>query len=159
MMANKERFGGEAIWNPPTLFQQLMVQNNSAGTRAAAFFAGLCLVISQLGVNIPGNALSGGFDLAATFRTRSPWRFTVLQDAPDTDPVGADGTIPGAIHPCISLGDGRTCQPNLPSVLVLSGKSDLYAMPHALTDRRIVRLADDTPPAAPADGEPGGRER
>ncbi|KAK0662846.1 Allantoin permease [Lasiodiplodia hormozganensis] len=65
--ATQERFGGEAIWNPPTLFQQLMVQNNSAGTRAAAFFAGLCLVVSQLGVNIPGNALSGGFDLAATF--------------------------------------------------------------------------------------------
>jgi NCS1 family nucleobase:cation symporter-1 len=65
--ATQNRFGGEAIWNPPTLLVQLMVQDNSAGTRAAVFFAALCLVISQLGTNIPGNALSGGFDLAAAF--------------------------------------------------------------------------------------------
>ncbi|OHW89806.1 NCS1 nucleoside transporter family protein [Colletotrichum incanum] len=65
--ATQHRFGGEAIWNPPTLFAQLLVQNGTAGTRAACFFAGLCLVISQIGVNVPGNALAGGFDLAATF--------------------------------------------------------------------------------------------
>ncbi|KAF4840966.1 Transporter aclS [Colletotrichum siamense] len=65
--AMQDRFGGEAIWNPPTLFAQLLAQNETAGTRAACFFAGLCLVISQIGVNVPGNALAGGFDLAATF--------------------------------------------------------------------------------------------
>ncbi|KAK1544786.1 hypothetical protein CPAR01_02288 [Colletotrichum paranaense] len=65
--ATQERFGGEAIWNPPTLFAQLLAQDETAGTRAACFFAGLCLVISQIGVNVPGNALAGGFDLAATF--------------------------------------------------------------------------------------------
>lgn len=65
--ATQHRFGGEAIWNPPTLFAQLLAQNETAGTRAACFFAGLCLVISQIGVNVPGNALAGGFDLAATF--------------------------------------------------------------------------------------------
>ncbi|KAI8295953.1 ncs1 nucleoside transporter family protein [Colletotrichum sp. SAR11_240] len=65
--ATQDRFGGEAIWNPPTLFAQLLAQNETAGTRAACFFAGLCLVISQIGVNVPGNALAGGFDLAATF--------------------------------------------------------------------------------------------
>ncbi|KAJ0298280.1 hypothetical protein COL5a_002825 [Colletotrichum fioriniae] len=65
--ATQERFGGEAIWNPPTLFSQLLAQDETAGTRAACFFAGLCLVISQIGVNVPGNALAGGFDLAATF--------------------------------------------------------------------------------------------
>ncbi|KAH9227663.1 hypothetical protein K456DRAFT_1775036 [Colletotrichum gloeosporioides 23] len=65
--ATQDRFGGEAVWNPPTLFAQLLAQNETAGTRAACFFAGLCLVISQIGVNVPGNALAGGFDLAATF--------------------------------------------------------------------------------------------
>ncbi|KAK1463054.1 hypothetical protein CCUS01_08459 [Colletotrichum cuscutae] len=65
--ATQERFGGEAIWNPPTLFAQLLAQDETAGTRTACFFAGLCLVISQIGVNVPGNALAGGFDLAATF--------------------------------------------------------------------------------------------
>ncbi|GJC89774.1 transporter aclS [Colletotrichum liriopes] len=65
--ATQHRFGGEAIWNPPALFAQLLVQDETAGTRAACFFAGLCLVISQIGVNVPGNALAGGFDLAATF--------------------------------------------------------------------------------------------
>lgn len=64
--ATQNRFG-EAIWNPPTVFSQLIAQDPSRGTRAAAFFGGLALVISQIGVNVPGNALSGGFDLAATF--------------------------------------------------------------------------------------------
>ncbi|KAK2025445.1 NCS1 nucleoside transporter family protein [Colletotrichum zoysiae] len=65
--ATQHRFGGEAIWNPPSLFAQLLAQDESARTRAACFFAGFCLVISQIGVNVPGNALAGGFDLAATF--------------------------------------------------------------------------------------------
>ncbi|KAF3764076.1 NCS1 nucleoside transporter family protein [Cryphonectria parasitica EP155] len=65
--ATQHRFGGEAIWNPPTLLSRLIANNPTAGTRAACFFAGLALVISQIGVNVPGNALGGGFDLAATF--------------------------------------------------------------------------------------------
>lgn len=43
------------------------MRDGGSGTRAAVFFAALCLVVSQLGVNVPGNALSGGFDLAAVF--------------------------------------------------------------------------------------------
>lgn len=65
--ATQNRFGGEAIWNPPTLLSQLITDNPTAGTRAGVFFAALALVISQIGVNVPGNALCGGFDLAATF--------------------------------------------------------------------------------------------
>ncbi|OIW25708.1 NCS1 nucleoside transporter family protein [Coniochaeta ligniaria NRRL 30616] len=65
--ATQDRLGGEAVWNPPTLLSQLITQDPSPGTRAAVFFAGLALVVSQIGVNVPGNALSGGFDLAATF--------------------------------------------------------------------------------------------
>ncbi|KAI0145283.1 permease for cytosine/purines, uracil, thiamine, allantoin-domain-containing protein [Xylariaceae sp. FL1272] len=65
--ATQNRLGGEPVWNPPALFSKLIELDPSPGTRAGAFFAGLALVISQIGVNVPGNALGGGFDLAATF--------------------------------------------------------------------------------------------
>ncbi|KAI1484960.1 NCS1 nucleoside transporter family protein [Biscogniauxia mediterranea] len=66
--ATQQRFGGEAVWNPPTVLQQIMALDDDgygSRTRAAAFFGALALVVSQIGVNVPGNALSGGFDLAA----------------------------------------------------------------------------------------------
>jgi NCS1 family nucleobase:cation symporter-1 len=63
--ATQNRFGG-ALWNLPDIFTTL-IQNGGSRERAAGFFAGAALVISQIGVNVPGNALSGGFDLAATF--------------------------------------------------------------------------------------------
>src|SRR5699024_8050097 len=47
--ATQHRFDGEAIWNPPTLFVRLLEKDPSSGTRAAVFFAGLALVVSQLG--------------------------------------------------------------------------------------------------------------
>ncbi|KAH8652640.1 NCS1 nucleoside transporter family protein [Tricladium varicosporioides] len=63
--ATQNRFG-EALWNLPDIFTTL-IENGGSRERAAGFFAGAALVISQIGVNVPGNALSGGFDLAATF--------------------------------------------------------------------------------------------
>ncbi|KAK8065137.1 hypothetical protein PG997_011884 [Apiospora hydei] len=66
--ATQNRFGGEAVWNPPALLSRLIAASpNSSGTRAACCFAAMGLVVSQIGINVPGNALSGGFDLAATF--------------------------------------------------------------------------------------------
>ncbi|RYP11800.1 hypothetical protein DL765_007592 [Monosporascus sp. GIB2] len=70
--ATQHRFGGEAVWDPPTLFVRLMAQaqqqdEGGRGTRAACFFAGLGLAVNQLGLNVMSNALAGGFDLAATF--------------------------------------------------------------------------------------------
>lgn len=65
--ATQQRLGGEAVWNPPTLFVRLLERDESAGTRASLFFAGLALVISQLGSSIPGNAIAGGIDLASVF--------------------------------------------------------------------------------------------
>ncbi|KAF8851032.1 NCS1 nucleoside transporter family protein [Acephala macrosclerotiorum] len=62
--ATQNRFGG-ALWNLPDIFTTL-IENGGSRERAAGFFAGAALVISQIGVNVPGNALSGGFDLAAT---------------------------------------------------------------------------------------------
>ncbi|KAH7310666.1 NCS1 nucleoside transporter family protein [Stachybotrys elegans] len=65
--ATQKRLGGEAVWNPPTLLAALFEKDPSSGTRAAVFFAGLALVVSQIGSNLPGNALAGGIDLAAVF--------------------------------------------------------------------------------------------
>jgi nucleobase:cation symporter-1, NCS1 family len=53
-------------WNLPGLLSAIQ-QTGGSRSRAAAFFAGAALVISQSGVNVPGNALSGGFDFAALF--------------------------------------------------------------------------------------------
>ncbi|KAF4448576.1 hypothetical protein F53441_8053 [Fusarium austroafricanum] len=58
---------GAPIWNPPTLLAQILLKDPSSGTRAAIFFAGLALSISQLGSNLPGNAISGGIDLSSIF--------------------------------------------------------------------------------------------
>lgn len=63
--ATQNRFG-EALWNLPDIFTTLILTGGFR-ERAASFFAGAALVVSQIGVNVPGNALSGGFDLAATF--------------------------------------------------------------------------------------------
>ncbi|RDW93374.1 nucleobase cation symporter-1 family protein [Aspergillus mulundensis] len=65
--ATQIRLGGEAVWNPPTLFVALLRGDTTSGTRAAVFFAGLALSVSQLGTNLPGNALPGGLDLASVF--------------------------------------------------------------------------------------------
>ncbi|KAL6887354.1 permease for cytosine/purines, uracil, thiamine, allantoin domain-containing protein [Trichoderma longibrachiatum] len=65
--ATQERFGGEALWNPPAIFVRLLEKDDSSGTRAAVFFAGVALCISQIGSNVPGNALAGGIDLSSVF--------------------------------------------------------------------------------------------
>ncbi|KAI9730557.1 MAG: hypothetical protein M1834_005798 [Cirrosporium novae-zelandiae] len=62
--ATQNRYG--ALWNLPELLSAI-IEDGGSKSRAAAFFAGAALVVSQIGVNIPGNALSGGFDFAATF--------------------------------------------------------------------------------------------
>jgi Cytosine/uracil/thiamine/allantoin permeases len=56
--ATQERYG-EAKWNLPTLLSAI-IENGGSRSRAAAFFGGAALVISQIGVNVPGNALAGG---------------------------------------------------------------------------------------------------
>lgn len=63
--ATQNRFNGP-VWNLPEVFVRLLQQDGSAGTRAACFFSGLAMIASQLALNTIGNALSGGFDLAAT---------------------------------------------------------------------------------------------
>ncbi|KAJ5731712.1 Allantoin permease [Penicillium malachiteum] len=65
--ATQDRYGS-AKWNLPNLLSAV-IEHGSSRSRAAAFFGGVALVISQMGVNVSGNALAGvrrsGFDLAA----------------------------------------------------------------------------------------------
>ncbi|KAF7185431.1 Transporter aclS [Pseudocercospora fuligena] len=63
--ATQEEYGhGKALWDPTQLFMAIQDQHGSRG-RAAAFFLGLVFIISQLGINVVGNVLAGGLDVAA----------------------------------------------------------------------------------------------
>ena len=67
--ATQERFDG-AKWNLPDLLGAI-IEHGGSRSRAAAFFGGLALVVSQIGVNVPGNALSGGMYSAVSLITAS----------------------------------------------------------------------------------------
>ena len=51
------------LWAPYDLFP-IIQQNGGPGARAACFFVGCVFVMSQFGINIPGNAISGGIDMS-----------------------------------------------------------------------------------------------
>lgn len=55
---------GEAIWNPPNIVQKWLDTDYNAKSRAAAFFAGVGLVVCQLAINTIDNAFSAGMDMA-----------------------------------------------------------------------------------------------
>ncbi|KAI9147473.1 Transporter aclS [Paramyrothecium foliicola] len=57
-------FWGEPVWNPPVICLMWLQEDYSPGSRAAAFFAGAGLLMSQLGINVVDNAYSAGMDLA-----------------------------------------------------------------------------------------------
>lgn len=58
---------GEIIWNPPVIVLKWMETNYNAKSRAAAFFAGCGLVVSQLAINTVDNGFSLGMDLSGLF--------------------------------------------------------------------------------------------
>lgn len=63
--ATQERYGkGKPLWNPTDLFTAIQDQHG-AGGRAAAFFLGLVFIVSQVSINVVGNVLAGGLDVAA----------------------------------------------------------------------------------------------
>lgn len=64
--ATQHRFPGlPPVWNLPQLLVLLQDNTPTGSTRAIMFFAGAALVASQLGINVGGNAMSGGFDISA----------------------------------------------------------------------------------------------
>jgi NCS1 family nucleobase:cation symporter-1 len=74
------------LWEPYTLLRAIQEESGSAGARAAVFFAcalpsylihlfqaavdptiAFAFLIAQFGINIAGNAVSGGIDLSSMF--------------------------------------------------------------------------------------------
>ena len=51
------------LWAPYDLLPVIQA-NGGPGARAACFFVGCVFVMSQFGINIPGNAISGGIDMS-----------------------------------------------------------------------------------------------
>ncbi|KIX01408.1 uncharacterized protein Z518_09134 [Rhinocladiella mackenziei CBS 650.93] len=65
--ATQEQYGhGTALWDPSTLFMAIQDQDGSGG-RAATFFLGIVFIVSQLSINVVGNVLAGGLDVASVF--------------------------------------------------------------------------------------------
>ncbi|KAK5173556.1 uncharacterized protein LTR77_002237 [Saxophila tyrrhenica] len=63
--ATQKQYGhGEPLWQPSDLFIAIQDQHGSKG-RAAAFFLGIVFIFSQLSINVVGNVLAGGLDVAA----------------------------------------------------------------------------------------------
>ncbi|CCL99590.1 uncharacterized protein FIBRA_01608 [Fibroporia radiculosa] len=60
--ATTERYG-EALWNPPLLLLAAQKAGGS-GSRASTFFCGFAWVVTQMGINIPGNVVAAGVDVA-----------------------------------------------------------------------------------------------
>lgn len=58
---------GEPIWNPPNIVLKWLSTSYSSSSRAAAFFAGVGLVVCQLAINTVDNSFSTGMDLAGLF--------------------------------------------------------------------------------------------
>jgi len=61
--ATTERYG-QALWNPPLLLLAAQKAGGS-GSRASTFFCGFGWVIAQIGINVPGNLIASGVDVAA----------------------------------------------------------------------------------------------
>ncbi|EIF48153.1 thiamine metabolism [Brettanomyces bruxellensis AWRI1499] len=56
---------GTYYWMPNDICMRWLQDNYDSKSRAAAFFCGLALVVSQQGVNTVGNCISGAMDLAS----------------------------------------------------------------------------------------------
>ncbi|EFR00304.1 uracil permease [Nannizzia gypsea CBS 118893] len=59
-----QKIYGEPLWNPPTILAMWLQRDYSSTSRAAAFFAGLGLVSSQLALTVVDNGYSVGMDLS-----------------------------------------------------------------------------------------------
>lgn len=68
MLANvsAEYGDGTALWDLTDLFKAIQDQGASRA-RAATFFLGCAFIISQLSINVVGNVLAGGLDVASLF--------------------------------------------------------------------------------------------
>ena len=87
------------LWAPYDLLQ-VVQERGGPGARAACFFAGCAFVMSQFGINIPGNAISGGIDLAGLLPKYIDIRRYVSFVAQLVH--CAESTLQGRLHYCSS---------------------------------------------------------
>jgi hypothetical protein len=84
----------------------------------------------------PPATVVADIDLTAPFHTRTPWRFTAVQEPPVDDPIMGEGKIPGLVHICIRGGASGQCDPHLQQTIV--PPAEPYSEPHSLEEARIV---------------------
>jgi hypothetical protein len=102
------------------------------------------LVSAAVGAGAPPVArLIADIDLAAPFHTRTPWRFTAVQEPPVDDPIMGEGKIPGPVHICIHGGAPGQCEPHLQQTVVPPAKDAIYSQPYSLDEARIVHPRGD----------------
>jgi len=58
-------YPGLLLWTPYDLLSAIQLNENTAGARAAVFFAALVFTCAQLSLNVSGNLIAGGIDLAS----------------------------------------------------------------------------------------------
>ncbi|KAK7024500.1 hypothetical protein VNI00_016252 [Paramarasmius palmivorus] len=119
------------LWEPYNLL--IAIQTHSSdGARAATFFAGCAFVVSQWGINISGNAISGGIDLSGLF----PRYFNIVRGAFITAFVGL------AINPWQLLNGANTFITVLSSFSVFLGPATgLMITDYIIIRREKIRLS------------------
>lgn len=120
-------------------------------SKAARYFATSWLIAISL-VNPGATAVAAGpvktivsLNLSKPFASRSPWRLTATQGPDTSDTPSAEETEPGVITLCLSKDGGRTCQPRLDTLLLVSGGGapDTFSQPHYLGTPTLLRPTKD----------------
>ncbi|KAJ7166348.1 NCS1 nucleoside transporter family [Mycena crocata] len=121
----------DLLWQPYDLLIAIQTHGGN-GARAATFFAGCAFVVSQWGINISGNGVSGGIDLAGLF----PRYLNIKRGAYITAILGI------AINPWKLLNTANTFITVLSSFAVFLGPmTGLMAADYVVLRKRKVRLS------------------
>ncbi|THV00163.1 NCS1 nucleoside transporter family [Dendrothele bispora CBS 962.96] len=121
----------ELLWEPYKLLIAIQT-HGGPGARAAVFFAGCAFVVSQWGINISGNGVSGGIDLSGVF----PKYINIRRGAFITACVGL------AINPWQLLNTANRFITVLSSFAVFLGPATgLMITDYVVVRRRKVRLS------------------
>lgn len=64
-IAATQRRYGAALWSLPSLLIAIQTANPTSSTRVAVFFCAFFCAVPQLGLNVAGNAFSGGTDMSS----------------------------------------------------------------------------------------------
>ncbi|KAJ7082975.1 NCS1 nucleoside transporter family [Mycena epipterygia] len=121
----------ELLWEPYNLLIAIQT-HGGPGARAATFFAGCAFIVSQWGINVSGNGVSGGIDLAGLY----PRYLNIRRGAYITAVVGL------AINPWKLLNSANTFITVLSSFAVFLGPATgLMVADYVIVRKRKLRLS------------------